>query len=56
MSCSKRKLDRATAEYIVATNARLKKPKRRKEVRCYYCKKCRAYHTTSKEEWTEDYA
>jgi len=45
--CSKKKLDKLTAMWIVAQGKNGNRP-RRKEIRYYWCIDCKSYHTTSK--------
>ena len=47
--CNKKKLDKIKAMFIVANAQKsTQKDFNRKEVRIYFCEKCKAYHTTSK--------
>jgi len=47
--CKKKKLDKIKAMLIVANSKKqTQKNFKRKEIRYYYCKYCKAYHTTKK--------
>jgi hypothetical protein len=49
MSCNKKKLDEIKAMLIIASaQSSNNSNHKRKELRYYYCKECKAYHTTSK--------
>ena len=46
--CEKKKLDKIKALMIVANSKKhTQKNFHRKEIRVYFCAKCKAYHTTS---------
>lgn len=47
--CNKKKLDKIKAMLIVANSQkRTQKNFKRKEIRVYFCRECKTYHTTSK--------
>jgi len=56
--CAKRRLGKVEAMFQLAVaeakRARWGRRTRRREVRMYYCGHCRAYHTTSKNNWGND--
>ena len=56
--CTKRRLGKVEAMFHLADaeakRARWERRTRRCEVRMYYCRDCRAYHTTSKRNWRND--
>ena len=56
--CAKRRLGRLEAMLHLAEaeakRARWGRRTRRREVRMYYCRDCRTYHTTSKRNWRND--
>lgn len=46
--CRKIKLDKIKAMLIVAKSIKNIKNHNRREIRIYFCKECKSYHTTSK--------
>jgi len=49
MTCVKKKFGRIRALMVVANAQKpTQKSIKRKEVRVYFCKECKAFHTTSK--------